>query len=200
LNSERGETNNSMEVDMNRRKIVFAATIGSALLISAGLVGFAERYELFEDDNDDDDDDDEGDSLIKSVRNSKVNLQQGLAAGEQEGQPISGRFEVENGKFQLSVYTTKDGQFSDVRVDHTTAKVAKVEPITSDEDLAAAQSQSAAMAGARSSLKDAVERATAQNIDFRAVGVVPGINDGHPAASVLLLNGSEFKMVVLPLE
>jgi hypothetical protein len=34
---------------------------------------------------------------------SKVNLQQGLAASEQQGQPISAKFEVDDGKLQLPV-------------------------------------------------------------------------------------------------
>jgi hypothetical protein len=192
---ERGESKQSMEVTMNRRKIVLAATVGSVALVAAGLVGVTEHYELFEDD-----DDDEGDSLVKSMGATKVSLQQGLAASEQEGQPISGRFEVEDGKFQLSVYTTRDGRFSEVLVDHVTAKVAKVEPITSGNDLSEAKSQSAAMAAAKLSLKDAVDKALAGSGDFRAVGVVPSVADGHPAAAVVLIKGSEFKTMVLPLE
>jgi hypothetical protein len=184
-----------MEDNMNRRKVILAATAGSVILVAAGL-GLAEHYELFEDD----DDDDEGDSLVKSMGATKVSLQQGLAASEQEGQPISGKFEVEDGKFQLSVYTMKDGKFSEVLVDHLTAKVAKVEPITSGNDLSEAKSQSAAMAAAKLSLKDAVDKALAGNGDFRAVGVIPSVTDGHPAAAVVLVKGSEYKTMVLPLE
>jgi hypothetical protein len=180
---------------MNRRKIVLAGTVGLAALGAVGLVGVAKHDELFYDD-----DDDEGDSLIKSIGAAKVNLQEGLAASEQEGQPISGKFEVEDGKFKLSVYTAKDGKFSEVLLDYVTAKIAKVEPITGGDDLSAARSQIAAMAGVKSSLKEVVEKAVAQNGDFRAVGVVPSIKDGHRAASVLLLNGAEFKTLVLPLE
>jgi hypothetical protein len=54
---------------------------------------------------------------------SKINLQQGLAASEQQGQPISAKFEVDDGKLLLSVYTAKDGKFSEVLVDSTTGKV-----------------------------------------------------------------------------
>lgn len=39
-------------------------------------------------------------------------------ASESEGQPISGKFEVEDGKLQLAVYTAKDGKFFEVIVDH----------------------------------------------------------------------------------
>jgi len=186
-----------MEVNMTRRKIVLTGTVGVlAVLAAVGSWGLAEHYGLIEDE----DDDDAGDSLVKSIGAAKVDLQQGLAASEQQGQPISGKFEVEDGRFQLSVYTVKDGKFSEVLVDHVTAKVSKVEPITSGDDLSDAKSQSAAIAGVKSSLKDVVDKAVAQNSDFRAVRVVPMLTDGHPTASVLLLKGSEFKTVALPLE
>jgi len=192
-----GDFKAAMEVNMNRRKVVLAGTVGVlGALAVVGSWGLAEHYGLIEDD----DDDDEGDSLVKSMGATKVSLQQGLVASEQEGQPISGKFEVEDGKFQLSVYTMKDGKFSEVLVDHVTAKVAKVEPITEGNDLSEAKSQSAAMAAAKLSLKDAVDKALAASSDFRAVGVVPSVTDGHPAASVVLVKGSEFKTMVLPLE
>src|SRR5438874_6529117 len=63
------------------------------------------------------------------MRFAKVNLQQGLAVSEQAGQPISGKFEIDRGKFQLSVYTSKDGKFSEVLVDYSSGNVANVEPI-----------------------------------------------------------------------
>ncbi len=90
---------------------------------------------------------------------SKINLQQGLAAGEQQGQPISAKFEVDEGKLQLSVYTAKDGKFSEVLVDYMNGKVTKAEPITEGDDLAAANSQIAAMAKAKTTLKEAVDKA-----------------------------------------
>src|SRR6266568_8802859 len=128
---------------MTRRKIIIGAAIGSAVLGLAALIGVAGHYAIL-DDHDDDDDADRA-ALVRAIRFAKVNLQQGLAVSEQEGQPISGKFEIDHGNFQLSVYTSKDGKFSEVLVDYSTDNVAKVEPITKDEDLAAAQSQNAAM-------------------------------------------------------
>lgn len=84
-------------------------------------------------------------------------------------------------------------------VDYVTAKITKVAPITGGEGLSAARLQIAAMAGVKSSLKEIVEKAVVQNGDFRAVGVVPSVMDGHSTASVLL-DGAEFKTLVLPLE
>src|SRR4051812_5204600 len=96
----------------------------------------------------------EGDAaaLGKELKSAKVTLAQGLKAAASAGKPISGKFEVENGKLQLSVYTAKDGSFSEVIVDHKTGKVAKSEPITSGDDLTAAKSQEDAMISAKSSL------------------------------------------------
>src|SRR5215831_2903535 len=184
---------------MTRRKIILGAAIGSAALGVAALVGIAAHYAILKDD-DDDDDDGGRDAVARGSRFAKVNLQQGLAASEQEGQPISGKFEVDRGKFQLSVYTSKDGKFSEVLIDYWTGQVAKVEPITKGEDLTAAQSRSAAMAEAKTSLREAVEKALGQAAGFRAVGVIPNWKDGHAIASVLLLKGERFQIVDQALE
>src|SRR5713226_3592752 len=71
--------------------------------------------------------------LAKAVAEAKVSLQQGLSASAHEGKPISAKFEIEDGKLQLSVYTARGNTFSEVLVDLNTGKVAKTEPITSGE-------------------------------------------------------------------
>src|SRR3989442_3106320 len=53
-------------------------------------------------------------------------------------------------------------------VDHNTGKVVKAEPIAEGEDYAAAQSQSAAMAKAKVSLRAAVEKALRRNAGSRS--------------------------------
>ncbi len=68
--------------------------------------------------------------LAKAVGEAKVSLEQGLSTSAHEGKPISAKFEIEDGKLQLSVYTAKGDSFSEVVVDHTTGKAAKTEPIT----------------------------------------------------------------------
>ena len=47
--------------------------------------------------------DESQEALINLLDTSKINLQQGLAASEAQGQPISAKFEVDEGKLQLSV-------------------------------------------------------------------------------------------------
>ena len=184
-----------MEVDMTRRKMLLM-TAGATVLGLAALVGFADHNAIFADD---DDDDSQG-ALIKLMDVSKVNLQQGLAASEQHGRPISAKFEVDEGKLQFSVYTVKEGKFSEVLVDHTNGKVMKAEPITEGDDLAAANSQSTAMTDAKITLREAVDKAVTSSANARVVSAVPGLKNGHPVVSIVLLDGGQFKAVQQPLD
>src|SRR5207247_7271179 len=110
--------------------------------------------------------DKENAQLANALSSAKVTLEAGIMASEREGKPISAKFEVEEGKLQLSVYTMKGDKFSEVIVDHQTGRIAKTEAITGGEDLAAAKQQSAAMAQAKSSLRAAAEAAVKVNSDF----------------------------------
>jgi hypothetical protein len=133
--------------------------------------------------------------LAKALKGVKTSLEKGLSASESQGKPISGKFEVEDGKLQLSVYTMKGDKFSEVIVDHTTGKVAKTEAITGGGDLTAAKAQSETMAKAKSSLRAATEKAVKANKGFRAVSIMPSLKDGHPVAGITLVKGEEFKTV-----
>jgi hypothetical protein len=133
--------------------------------------------------------------LAKVLKDAKVPLQRGLRASAKEGQPISAKYEVEDGKLQLSVYTMNADKFSEVIVDHTTGTVAKAEPITKADDLTAAKLQSEAMAKAKRSLEAAATEATKENRGFRAVSVMPALKEGHPVADVTLVKGDEWKTV-----
>ena len=138
--------------------------------------------------------------LAKALSGAKVSLGAGLTASVSEGKPISAKFEVEEGKLQLSVYSEKDGKFSEVVVDHQSGKVAKSEAITEGEDLTAAKSQSAAMLKAKGSLTKAVAKAVAQNRGYRAVSIVPSLKDGHVIAEVELVKGHRWKTVTEKLD
>ena len=138
--------------------------------------------------------------LAKALKDAKVPLERGLSASAKEGKPISAKYEVEDGKLQLSVYTMKGDKFSEVIVDHKTGKVAKTEPITSGDDLAAAEAQREAMAKAKRSLDAAASAAAKENKGFRVVSVMPALKDGHPVADVTLVKGEEWKTVSEKLE
>ncbi len=85
-------------------------------------------------------------------------------------------------------------------VDYTSGKVAKVEPITKGDDFTVAQAQIAAMAAAKISLKDAIDKAIGRAAGARAVGVIPSLKDGQPLASVLLFDGQQLKATQQSLE
>src|ERR1700731_3050485 len=116
---------------MTRRKILLM-TAGATVLGLAALAGFADQNAIFAADDDD------KEALIKLLGTSKINLQQGLAASEQQGQPISAKFEVDEGKLQLSVYTAKEGKFFEVLLNYVTGKVLGAEDVTEGEELSGA--------------------------------------------------------------
>lgn len=133
--------------------------------------------------------------LAKALNDAKMSLQRGLTASAKEGKPISAKYEVEDGKLQLSVYTVKGDKFSEVIVDHKTGKVSKTEPITQGDDFTHAKAQSEAMAKTKRSLDAAAAEAVKENKGYRAVSVMPALKDGHPVAEVELVKGTDWKTV-----
>jgi hypothetical protein len=138
--------------------------------------------------------------LATAVAGAKVPLEQGLAAGKANGKPVSGKFEIENGKPQLSIYTVRDGnKYFEVIVDHNTGAVAKAEPITGGDDLTAAKQQSGGLFRATRELREAVKEAKNSNPGYLAVGVWPEMKDGHSMANVMLFKDNDWKTVVIDL-
>jgi hypothetical protein len=177
------------------RRMMMLMTAGAIAFGFAGLAGFVGNDAFSAGDEDA-----SQEALIKLLDTAKVSLQQGLAASEQQGKPISAKFEVDDGKLQLSVYTAKEGKFFEVLINHVTGKVLKVEPITEDDDLTAAIEQSAAMANAKTSLRAIVDKTIAQSANTRAVSGVPSIRDGHPIASIDVLTYNQVRAIQQPLD
>jgi hypothetical protein len=134
-------------------------------------------------------------ALARALQPAKVTLEAGLKASEREGKPISAKFEIEDGKLQLSVYTVKGDNFTEAVLDSGTGAIVKAEEINDANDLKEAKEQSAAMAKAKESLLTATEVAVKANTGSRAVSIEPELKDGHPIAEVTLLQGSTFKKV-----
>src|SRR5216683_8022708 len=130
-------------------------------------------------------------ALAKALPQASVSLDQALKASAREGTPISAKFEIENGALQLSVYTMKGDQFSEVIVDHSSGSIKKAEPITDADDMKAAQEQSAAMAKAKLPLEAAVGGAVKANSGYRAVNVIPMLDGGQAVAAITLMKGEE---------
>jgi hypothetical protein len=139
-------------------------------------------------------------ALAAAMKNATATLQGGLKASEAQGTPISAKFEIEDGKLQLSIYTMKGNDFTEVVADPKSGAIAKAEKITDADDLKAAASQKAAMAKARVPLLTAAETAVNANAGSRAVSVYPQLQGGNPVAEVTLLQGTTFKKVMEKLD
>jgi len=174
--------NNLKEMEMQRREFAFGLIGVTALTLNQG--ARSEDQQL----------------LIKAMGEAKVSLQQGLTASQREGRPISAKFELEDGKLQLSVYTEKDGKFFEVIVDHNSGSVSKSEAITGGDDLAHAKSQSAAMAKSKAQLKEAVDKAIGKAAGARAVSAIAEMKGGRSVASIELLKGGRIESVTEPLD
>lgn len=167
---------------MKRNAVVVLA--GAVAWLLLGQTGWAQKYG-----------EQDQAALAKALKGAKVSLERGLVASEREGTPISAKFEREDGRFQLSVYTLKGDRVSEVLVDPKTGKVTKVEPITGGDDLTAAKAEREAMAKAKRSLRAAVAKAAKATKGYRPVSVTPALKDGHPVAEVTLVKGTVFKTV-----
>jgi len=139
-------------------------------------------------------------ALAKALSEASVPLDRGLTASASEGTPISGKYELEDGALQLSVYTAKGDQFSEVIVDHKSGMIKAAEKITEADDLDDAKAQSQAMAKAKRSLDQAVVSAVAANPGYRAVSATPELKDGKPIAAITLMKGAEVKKITEKLD
>ena len=139
-------------------------------------------------------------TLARALRTAWLPLESGLVASAREGTPLSGKYEIDDGAFQLSVYTWKvdaysGDSFTEVIVDYNTGAVTKVDAITDGGDLAAAQAQKAAIVRAKRSLAEATSAAVKAHAGYRAVSTTPKVDGGGPVAEVTLVQGDDWKVV-----
>jgi len=139
-------------------------------------------------------------ALARALTTAWLPLESGLALSATTGTPISAKYEIDDGAFQLSVYTLKADAFAgdafwEVIVDHDTGQVARAEVITDGGDLAAARDQRAAMARAATTLAAAITQAVSANPGYRAVSVYPSLAGEHPVAEITLLGAGGWKVV-----
>src|SRR5246127_2692730 len=144
--------------------------------------------------------DDELEAMAAALKDTTFTLQDGIKAGEREGQPISAQFEIDDGKLQISIYTAKGDDFSEIVADPKSGAIVKTEKITDTDELSDAADQKAAMAKAKTSLMAAADAAVKDNSGFRVVSVFPDLRDGHAIAEVTLLQGTTAKKVTEKLD
>lgn len=134
-------------------------------------------------------------TLARELRNTWLPLEGGMTVSRSEGTPISAKYEIDNGTFQLSVYTLQGDRFSEVIVDYSVGTVMKVGVITDSGDLAAAQNQKEIMARATRTLEAATAEVVRTNPGYRAVSAMPGLHDGRPVVEIILVNGTDWRTV-----
>jgi hypothetical protein len=131
-------------------------------------------------------------ALAAALKSTPTTLEQGLKASEKTGKPISAKFEIEEGKLQLSIYTITGDGFTEVLVAPDNGSVMKSEKITDEGDLKAAAAQKAAMEKAKMPLLAATEKAVSANAGARAVSIYPELKDGQPVAAITLVHYDKF--------
>ena len=134
--------------------------------------------------------DDELEAMATALKDTTFTLQDGLKAAERQGQPISAQFEIDDGKLQLSVYTSKrrrlhrncrrpeNGRDRKTGKNHRyrrTQRCGRSKGRDGEgEDLACRRGR----------------YGRKENSGFRAVAVFPDLRDGHAVADVTLLQGT----------
>jgi hypothetical protein len=144
--------------------------------------------------------DDDVAAMAAALKETNFTLQDGLKASEREGMPISGQFEIDDGKLQISIYTAKGDDFSEVVADPKTGTIVRSEKLTDSDELNDATDQKAALAKATTSLLAAADAAVKANAGFRAVSIFPDVRDGHAIADITLLQGTTAKKVTEKLD
>ena len=139
-------------------------------------------------------------ALAAGLKGTKLRLEDGLKASEREGTPVSAKFENDDGKLQLSVYTMMADGFTEVVIDPKTGAIARAKNITDAEDLEAATTQKAAMEKATISLLAVTQKAVAANAEYQAVSITPETRGGHPIADITLLKGETVKNITEKLD
>jgi hypothetical protein len=139
-------------------------------------------------------------ALATALQGATTTLESGLRASEQDGRPLSAKFEIDDGRLQLSVYTAKGDDLMEVVINPADSKIISVEGLTDPEDIDAAKQQKSALSNSAGSLAGALAKVTAQNPTARAVSIVPQLKEGRPTANIMLLNGKAFSMVPQPID
>src|SRR4051794_13871096 len=118
-------------------------------------------------------DDETNPDFAKALSEATVSLDAGLKISEREGKPMSGKYEIQDGTLQLSIYVLKGDGFNEIIIDTKAGSIKRVEPITEPDDVEEAKEQQQRLAHARISLDQAVTAAVRNNDGYRAVEVVP---------------------------
>src|SRR5215831_16970045 len=117
-------------------------------------------------------------AVMRELPEASVSLDQALKTSEQEGNPISAEYDVEDGGFQISVYVEKDGHFREVIVDPKSGTINTTKPLTLPREV----EEAPALSRAKFPLTAALATAVDSNSGYRAVSIIPMLGDHEAVA------------------
>jgi hypothetical protein len=148
-----------------------------------------------------DDDKYDATKLVGTFGYGNMPLDQALKASEREGQPLSGKYEMDSGMLQLSVTAKNAEGFLTIIFDHKSGSIVRKVPMVDRAEISEAEAQNHAMSDAKIPLVKAIENAVGTNNGYQAVRVVPIMAAGIvPFAMVTLIRGTDIKDVFENLE
>jgi len=139
-------------------------------------------------------------AVMRELPQATVSLDEAIKVSKREGKPISAEYDVEDGSLQISVYAKNGDQFSEVIVDPKSGLIIKTKPLTDPKEIREAEAESAAITKAKLPLEAALGAAVSANNGYRAVGIIPIINDDEPVATVTMIGGDGIKTVAEKLD
>ncbi len=165
------------------KKSLIIGMVAAGILAVAGTFAWADEYE-------------KGlPALIKVLPQATVPLGQGIKAAEGQGKPLSAQYEIDEGHFQLSVFTSKGSDLLEIIVDYKTGAIKAVQNLTDPDDIKDARKPLRAMEKASIPLDQAVADAVKANPGYQAVQIIPKLNNDQVAASIVLVKGDDVKKV-----
>jgi len=139
-------------------------------------------------------------AVMRELPQATVSLDEAIKVSKREGKPISAEYDVEDGDLQISVYAKNGDQFSEVIVDPKSGSIIKTKPLTDPKEIREAEAESAAITKAKLPLEAALGAAVSANNGYRAVGIIPIINDDEPVATVTMIGADGIKTVAEKLD
>jgi hypothetical protein len=174
-----------MEIDMMRRNAMFVIAFGLTILGSSFAAWSEEADQA---------------ALIKAIAGAKISLQQGIAQVAKGTEvPIEAKYEMEDGKLMLSVYTSakgfdtaaEDNSFNEYGGEATAATWApKKEVFTDLKHIARSAQYHTLLSMTKMTIPAIIQNASAQGTVF---SVKEKVHNGKPVFEVMTVKGNTAK-------
>src|SRR6516164_5862728 len=173
------------EVDMMRRNLMLVLAIGLATLVGRSAVWSAEEDQA---------------TLLKALGSAKITLQQGIAQVAKGTEvPTEAKYEMEDGKLMLSVYTSakplntaaEDNSFNEYSGEATTPTWAPKKEVFADlKHIARSAQYHTLLSMTKVTIPAIIQKASAQGTVF---SVKEKVRNGKPVFEVMTAQGNTAK-------